>query len=565
MQRLRQSLALHSADPMRREVSDCLVSMLTACGVDRIAAVYLDEFEASRINALCVIDLVSDVPRRTFDEELIRSAWTGGVPSIYEESNPPTSGVIGPASTFAISIGSDGGRSWFIVGDSQRAIAPISEATTDELFFKAGQIAAAVLHADLGDRGLMSGAWPMLEDLKGNEEDAEESRRIASRFVVARALRIVAGQAGTPEQLRSQAGIIRDELGALKSDDSERRVWEGFVQALENQDWVILGALCVELGTTVEARGHRASAEELFSIGYDLAVRAGSVSVAIDAARFKARAFRRKGGWDEAEELYNHARDLARSAHDHERHGLVISGLAAVARTRGNLPRSRDLLMAQLQIGTAEGLDSVLAAAYHDLMAVDKLAGDHESALVHGWEAVRHNKNAEGMLKVMADLADVLTRLGHLTAAEDAYAIVAAKVQHQLYRLAALEGLSHVSALRGNREQFEERVASADTEGWGSIPEATRAEFLYSRGLSYRALGDADAAAEYLKNSRELSQAKAVNRVFFDADAALQDLIQAVARRRAAEEGAGDAPPAFRRASNIGAEIRSMRESLIGV
>ncbi len=570
MQRLRQSLALHSADPNRREVSSSLVEMMTACGADRIAAVYLDEFEGGRFHVYCVIDLACEVPRRTFDEELVRAAWSGGVPSLREDSirSVERGSPSLPSSSLALTLGGDGARSWFIIADSVTPMSPLGPEVEDCLFFQAGRVAAALLHSDLaptGDSGSVASGWLMLQDLQGREDDPAASRRIASRFVIARALRIVMEQTGEQDQLEAQAGIIRDELGALAEGDKERVLWEALIEALGKGDWVGLASGCLELGVEVDRQCHVSSTEELLGLAYDLSIRAGSISIATDATRYKARLFRRQSRWDKAEELYTYASDLARSAHDHQRHGLIISGLASVSRMRGDLPRARNLLKAQIQIAQAEGLKSVLAAAYHDLMAVEKLAGDYEEALINGWEAVSNHSDSEGMLMALVDLAGALTRLGHLTAAEDAYSIVAAKVSHRLYRVAALEGLANVAALKGDRSAFDQRIRESEEGGWHDLSTSATAEFMYHRGLSYRALGEAEQAAKWLALACERSDELNEKRTYFLAFSALEDLRAAVGKRTGPVTKSEPKATPYLGAARIGDQLRTMKEELLGV
>ncbi|NNF26204.1 MAG: hypothetical protein HKN73_03135, partial [Gemmatimonadetes bacterium] len=481
MQRLHQGLALYAADPQRSEVSRCLAEVAAATGADRVAVGSVDELDGAVFKAECMLDLLRSVPRREFPA-LPREAGMSSVPAFWEMGGSREQG--GRGTGLGVSLGGDGARTWFLLADSLIARPPLAPSVVEEVLFLAGRCAGVLLHKDLGAveaSDVRDSSLTVLDDLVGREDDAEASRRIASRFVVVRALEV--GAAGGPSvQLDAQAEVCAAELAALEPHDPERRIWTGVVAGLRARDLRSLARRAVELGDVCERLLHLGSAESCYEIAFELAAEGGCVSLATDAARFRGRVLRRKGRWTEAETAYGYARALALAARDHERHGQVVSGMAAIARERGNLPRTRELLMVQLEIGHRSGVDGVLAAAHHDLMALDKLGGDLEGALQHGWSAVRLYGDGQGSLEALTDLAGVLTELRSYGPAEDAYTIVVEGIEHEVYRTHALAGLAYLAALRGDRTEFERRARRVDP-ALEQLPEALQAELLYERGL----------------------------------------------------------------------------------
>lgn len=555
IQRLHQSLALNAADPQRNEVSRCLADVATATGADRVAVGYVDESEGLRFKAECLLDLLRSVPRKDFPP-LPAAAGTSSVPAFWE-----TGGSGDRGSGLGVSLGGDGTRSWFLLADSLIARPASAPAVVEEVLFLAGRCAGVLLHKDLKtveSTDVQDTSLLVLNDLAGREDDSGGSRRIASRFVVVRALELAA--AGAPSlQLEAQAEVCGAELGALELDDPELPIWTRVAEGLRTGELRSLAREAVALGGVCERLVHMGSAESCYQIAFELAAEVGCVSLATDAARFRGRVLRRLGRWTEAETAYGHARALALAARDHERHGRVVSGMAAIARERGNLPRTRELLMVQLEIGRRSRIDAVLAAAHHDLMALDKLGGDLEGALQHGWSAVRLYGEGQGSLEALTDLAGVLTELGSYGPAEDAYSIVVDGIEHEAYRTHALAGLAYLAALRGDRMEFERRSGRVDP-ALARLPEALQAELLYERGLSHVALGDLGAAEKWFERARVQSEAWGVNKVSFDAEAALEEIRAGRSVREletSPDRTAAEAAEAF-----LGQELRTMRAQM---
>ena len=222
-----------------------------------------------------------------------------------------------------------------------------------------------------------------------------------------------------------------------------------------------------------------------------MAVAVVATSEAVESARLLGRLHRSQGEWDEAIRWYEGARTAAQGEGDHATEAIVIDGLAHALRDKGNLPAARELLHEGLQVAEESGDDYSVASIYHALMSTEQRAGRLPQAVAHGWRALNLHRQEETRYYVLGTLAGCLVKMGELDAAEDSFAVVAERVERPDWRYAALEMLAHISSLRGHRDVFDERVASADGADWksgASVP--VHAEILQFRGMSWKALGN---------------------------------------------------------------------------
>src|SRR5262245_15677863 len=113
--RLRLALALHRGDARKHQVFEHLVEIAELAGADRAAAVWVYEHGSPLIPPYVVVDQLSSRPRRAFAYEPLVEAWQLGIPGARDRPAEPAASI--PA-TFAVALGSDGTRAWFVVADS---------------------------------------------------------------------------------------------------------------------------------------------------------------------------------------------------------------------------------------------------------------------------------------------------------------------------------------------------------------------------------------------------------------------------------------------------------------
>ena len=489
---------LHRADSDRLQVVEHLSGIASLLGCDRAAIVWLDEYGPGLVHVHTVLDLISDVPRRSFPAEALHLAWNDGVPGKLDLFDLGQSAAIplhdAAGSLCAVALGSDGARAWFLVTDGMRARLPLDGETSGRLMFLAGECAGVLLHRDLpgeswGREGDRFAGWPILRDIEGREDDEVVSCRIGGRFLVARALRSAVDEdlAMDPAALAQQLEGVRRELSGLARHDQERPLWDEVLQALEQGEWRALSSATLALGKEVEDQGHRHGGREFYALSHAVAVAVVAISEAVESARLLGRLHRLLGEWDEAIRWYEGARAAAQVEGDRATEAIVIDGLASAVRDRGNLPAARELLHEGLQVAEESGDDYPVASIQHTLMTTEQRAGRLPQAVAHGWRALNLHRQEETRHYVLVSLAGCFVKMGELDAAEDSYAVVAERVEQPDWRYAALEMLAHVSARRGDRDVFDERVERADGTEWktrASVP--THAQILQFRGMSWK-------------------------------------------------------------------------------
>jgi len=414
-----------------------------------------------------------------------------------------------------------------------------------QIMFICGELASIILHRDLnrgrGDSRELTAAssesgsapsgsapqgfpgWQVLGDIEGRQRDKEASQRITSRFLVARAVKGVIEDELVVDlgSLSYQTDGIRRELGPADEADLERELWERVLASLETVQFERLLAALLEWGKAVEGLGHLNGALEIQGLAFDLAVAIGAQEAAVDAARFQGKALRMLAEWDRAVSWYGVARRVAEEAGDSRKLAAVIDGMANTFRDRGNLPRARELLQEVMALGNEEDDRYALAIAHHDLMTVERLAGNMVQAIRHGWTAVQRYDSTDGSLKALFDLAGVLRETGELLAARDAYAVVANQLQGFEYRVMALDALAFIAALLGDRVQYDALRAQMDADGWEELAPVSRGQVLFYRGLSSRALGLEKEGEARLREALEYAERHSLNWLIFDIEDAL--------------------------------------------
>lgn len=569
-QRLQLADTLYGADPHRLAIFRYLAEISDLCEADRVATVWVDEYGQGAVHPHVVLDHLMDRPRRYFSTEPLRRAWELGVPGAIDALAEPASSV--PA-TFAISLGSDGMRAWFLVAESAAGRPLLQSSVRDRLMFLAGECASVLLHRELdrafpaGEEGEGTGfpGWPLLKDLEGRETDEEAGRRIAQRFVVGRVARVLIDEdlVMAPERMREQVRRARAELPLPHdSADPEQReveLWHRVLDVLERNELNELAELLLELGDVVAKQGHLHGAMELYSCTYELAAALRAPWAAAEAWRYSGGLLRRRGDRDEAEVRLVAARRIAEAAGLRDVVARSMVGLALVRQDAGNMPAARAGLEESLLVAEEAGDRNSIGMVHHALMGLEQLCGNLTQSLRHGWLAVAKYECPERRTRGMASLAAALLDYGDYEAAEDAWALVAHTSTDRYYLTYAHDALAHLAALKGDREGFEDHVARCDAMEWESSPGFAKAEILLYRGLSYRALGDLEEARHVLEGSIAFAEEHKYNQVLFRAEEALAALDDG-ARSAAGPERptAPAAPPELREG------LRTMRRDLVG-
>jgi tetratricopeptide (TPR) repeat protein len=562
--RLQLAQALHRADPRRQAVFDHLVEVAELAGADRAAVVWVDEHGTGLIHAHVVVDCLSSSPRRAFSQLVLREAWQLGVPSAYDAPAVPACAV--PA-TFAVALGSDGVRAWFVVADSSVPRPALASETRDQIMFLAGECAAVVLHGDLdavrNDQasavaGPSFAGWDILADLEGRESDEAESRRIAQRFVVVRLVRLLVDEDLTVSRERTveQVRRARAEIAVDDTQGPEGDLWCRTLDALEDERLEDLATALVDLGDRVEAQGHTHGALEIYKCAYLIAAGIGAARPAAQAARLSGRLVRRRADWSESRRWFEIALEVAEVGGLHDVEAQVLVGLAGISKETGNLPAARKGFERALSRAESSGDPDTIAFVHHGLLGLEQAAGNLAVGVQHGWVGVGMYQSRSQRLRCLASLAGALMEYGDRDAAEDAWAVVASSCEEKYYQIFAHDALGHLAALKGDRRSFEAQAQVCDALDWESGPASAKAQLLYYRGLSYRELGELELARSWLNRAAAFAEENHYNQILFRAEEAAGSL--------RADDSCAEVPhqPAAPREIRDG--LRAMRQELVG-
>jgi tetratricopeptide (TPR) repeat protein len=326
---------------------------------------------------------------------------------------------------------------------------------------------------------------------------------------------------------------------------------------LDAGDLDALARTLVGLGQAVERQDHMHGALEIYSCAYAVATAIAHPRAAAEAAWYSGRLLRRRAAWDEAAEKYRAAQGISEIAGLSDISVHVLVGLAVMKQDLGNLPAARLGLEEALSAAEALGDRDCVAVVHHSYMGLEQAVGDLTKGLEHGWVAVATYESDDRRTQCMAGLAGALLAYGDWSASEDAWTLVAHTSRDRYYLIYAHDALSHLAALRGDEQGFALHASSCDALGWETGTSSVKAEILYYRGLSYRALGRLESAEEWLRRAIAFTEEHRYNRVLFEAEAALDSL--------AAYRSSSNPDPAPAAPAELRIGLRTMRQELVGL
>lgn len=213
----------------------------------------------------------------------------------------------------------------------------------------------------------------------------------------AEGLRTVAARLGrwraadrTPAHCAADAHTTADALAAVQQVVAEQEQAGAFLLAFST-----LAALRVAFAPVLDARGQ----------GLLLAQ--------------QGRVARQLGALTTAAELYESAVRIARAARAPDVAARALLGAGSLATVRGNYPEARALYRRALRAAARAGDTELERAGHHGLLIAAFAANDVDTALAHGWAAVRgfSEDDAETRAEVLANLGEVGRQAGEHRAA----------------------------------------------------------------------------------------------------------------------------------------------------
>jgi tetratricopeptide (TPR) repeat protein len=403
--RLRLSHALHGADRRRNEVFRNLSEIAELTGADRAAAVWVDELGSRLIHPYVVVDQLSARPRRAFAYEPLSEAWQLGVPGARDRPAEPAAAV--PA-TFAVALGSDGTRAWFVVAGLVRMhleddLAAPPDRTAGQVRRARAEIADAIAagpEAVLWEQALSALETGRLEDLAKTlvelGDTVEAQGHASGALEIYRCAFDISAAVGTPRSAVDAARLA----GRL----TRRRA-----------DW--------------------AEAERWFRITQDIAEAAGFHDAAARALVGLGGVKKELGNLPAARARFQQALAAAKASNDRETVALVHHGLLGIEQAAGNFAASLDhgwiaISEYQTPVGRTRCVASLAGAlmemgdhdAAEDAWSYVALASDEHYYLVYARESLAHIRALRGDREGFSRLARESEALGWASGASSATA-----------------------------------------------------------------------------------------------------------------------------------------------
>jgi tetratricopeptide (TPR) repeat protein len=237
----------------------------------------------------------------------------------------------------------------------------------------------------------------------------------------------------------------------------------------------------------------------------------------------QGRAARQLGALETARELYREAVRTARRADVPEVATRALLGLGVLANMRGNYPDARRWFRRAVAAARRCGSRELQHAAHQGLFVAAIAAHDVETALAHGWAAVRRtapdmpNERAEAL----ANLADVACLAGDHRAALGAGLSVLELTDLARIRLPVLATALRAAAALGELRLVAHLISDAERTIARSGQPYENARVLNAIAEVLVARDD-DRAAGYATRAGELARAGGFHEVLLHADEALE-------------------------------------------
>jgi tetratricopeptide (TPR) repeat protein len=236
----------------------------------------------------------------------------------------------------------------------------------------------------------------------------------------------------------------------------------------------------------------------------------------------QARIQRLTGRLDEARRTY--AAAGARAEEMGDRHSVLLSriGDAIVSRQLGNLPASESALRDVLKRAEACGDEDAQARAHHDLGLVVLYRGRAQESVPHLHQAFEMYEQRSYKVRALSDIGEAFKRLGHYSAARDAFRLVmsAATQQMRAYTMVALLELSALSRDRVAFARWRRELEQVRQQ----LPPERLVDYDLQVGLGLIAFGEHRKARQYLKDAVSNAERFGIHEYGFMAERALKEL-----------------------------------------
>jgi len=229
--------------------------------------------------------------------------------------------------------------------------------------------------------------------------------------------------------------------------------------------------------------------------------------------------------YERAVSWFDHAIYLAKVEGDWSAYAQAYSGLGCLYMQRGNLPRARLVLYRSLRIAHRKELPERAAAAFHNLFAVEAIAGNWEEAERCAQRALKfYPQNARGLPRLARDLAFRWIQRGYFERALPLAKEVLAHFGSPADRALAWSDIARAAAGAGELEDFETAWASAWVAVRAGAVEPFGADILLNLTHAAAFRGDVTRAAMAGRDAINVAKARKESQSVLEAEAVLDSL-----------------------------------------
>lgn len=317
---------------------------------------------------------------------------------------------------------------------------------------------------------------------------------------------------------------VRDAVTAMAPGDPARTILNGVVDAVSTADRADFSVVATRLSAYGRALHFDAKwrlAADVYETLLTYAHPIEEADVYINASMQLGYCLRMVGDFDQAAVAYADAGRLATSMGDVV--GILRARIAdaRLAMSRGNLPRAEEILDDTIARANSESLDDVAGLALHERAIVAYDRGEFSRSIRFGYDALPRLTGQSARDRVLVDIAASFLELGVISAARDAFLVLAATAQEQYVRWTATLNLLELSVLEASEPRFEaycRELAAVE------LPANLEVSYHLQAGKGYAAFGRQMRAHRSLTHAIDLASKHRLNQLLFSAEQSLRQL-----------------------------------------
>jgi hypothetical protein len=315
---------------------------------------------------------------------------------------------------------------------------------------------------------------------------------------------------------------VRASIQQVAEGDPVKSLLFQVVDAMEGAEAAKIRPLAPALSAYAQAlqyEGKFALVSDIAQMMISYADAESEYEIAMRASLQLGYCSRHLGFFDLAEKSQTEAEHYAELIGDLSSVFLARISLAKTVAARGNLGYADERLAAVQKDATDAGVDHMRGYALHERAVLAHYRSDYQGAIRLAYNAIDYMKTELERDHVLADLAALFMRVGHVSAARDTNLILASCGQEQTTRWQANINLMTAAALEWQEEAFELYRAALQC-----VDLPPREAIYYHRACAegFRTFGKVERSNEQLEIAQQLAQRHQMQHFVFQIEEELQ-------------------------------------------